>query len=721
MIPKTFFNAHHAPIGAFATFTFGSKGSTGGLGIELGGPANESIYIGVEERDRPGKYRALPFFATSSDSTADQDFDVEGLASFHRASAVTVFPDSEVTRTIGASLDEWKAGDLTFQVASPVRPIPDPDGGNEEELKAALAPAVYAEITIDNRAGKHARKAFFGFAGSDRRSGMRTWSKDGVTGIGQGSTTAIVTSDTGVYGGIAWQPEAILDPKHDENLDFLLGSLGMLVGTVPAGEVRTFRFAVCFYVQGTVTTGIDTRYLYRRWFESIESVASYALGRSAKAFEEAAQFDVRFAGNLNSDRAFMAAHALRSYYGSTQCLEREDGRPIWVVNEGEYRMMNTMDLTVDQSFLELALNPWTVRNVLDLYTERYSYEDKTRFPSCEEQHDGGIAFCHDMGIANNFSSEGRSGYEQSGLSGCFSFMSTEELVNWGLCACLYAHSTGDAAWIKSNREVFARVVRSLLNRDHPEESLRDGIMSLDSSRCEGGKEITTYDSLDASLGQARNNLYLAVKCWSLYVLLEGLLRDLGDSKLADESANQAARCASSLIAAEVDGSLPAVLGEGIPAKIIPAIEGLVYPLICGRPDILDRNGRYGDLIRALERHFDSVLKQGICLFPDGGWKLSSTSRNSWLSKIYLCQFVAEQVFGKSEDSKADRAHVSWLMDSSNAYYAWSDQMLEGKAVGSRYYPRGVTSALWISKPGEGQIRSMADVLTLGKPGVELRG
>ena len=27
---------------------------------------------------------------------------------------------------------------------------------------------------------------------------------------------------------------------------------------------------------------------------------------------------------------------------------------------------------------------------------------------------------------------------------------------------------------------------------------------------------------------------------------------------------------------------------------------------------------------------DAVLKPGLCLFEDGGWKLSSTSDNSWL-------------------------------------------------------------------------------------------
>ncbi len=31
--------------------------------------------------------------------------------------------------------------------------------------------------------------------------------------------------------------------------------------------------------------------------------------------------------------------------------------PFWVVNEGEYRMMNTLDLTIDQSFFELTNEP----------------------------------------------------------------------------------------------------------------------------------------------------------------------------------------------------------------------------------------------------------------------------------------------------------------------------------------------------------------------------
>ena len=47
-----------------------------------------------------------------------------------------------------------------------------------------------------------------------------------------------------------------------------------------------------------------------------------------------------------------------------------------IVNEGEYCMMNTLDLSVDQAFWELERNPWVVRNLLDNFVQRYMYVDE---------------------------------------------------------------------------------------------------------------------------------------------------------------------------------------------------------------------------------------------------------------------------------------------------------------------------------------------------------
>jgi hypothetical protein len=95
-----------------------------------------------------------------------------------------------------------------------------------------------------------------------------------------------------------------------------------------------------------------------------------------------------------------------------------------------------------------------------------------------------------------------------------------------------------------------------------------------------------------------------------------------------------------------------------------------------------------------------VLAKGTCLFDDGAWKMSSTSDNSWLSKIYLSQFVARRVLEMPWDDAgkaADAAHAAWLLRDENAYFAWSDQMVKGVARGSKYYPRGVTAILWLDE------------------------
>ena len=697
-----FFNAHHSPVGAFATFTFGMKGGRGGLGLELAGPANEDLYVGVEDIESPGSFRALPFFEDLR--TKSEDFDVEHLSDFTAVSRITPFSHEEIERSMGPSVDEWRARDLTFRVISPVRSIPEPGVATPNELRDAIAPVILAELTIDNRSGKSPRRAFFGYRGSDRSAGMRVLKGAQFVGIGQHTMTAIATDDPDVYAGISFQPEKVLEPESSENLNFLVGDLGLLVGGVKPGEVRTFRFALGFFREGTATTGISTRYLYRRFFDDIESVLKHGLAQFDATVQEANAFDLRLTEQLSPERRWMASHAIRSYLGSTQLFERQDGSPLWVVNEGEYRMMNTFDLTVDQAFFELSQNPWTLRNQLDLYVERYSYDDLVRLPGSMDTYPGGIAFTHDMGVANAFSRPEFSGYEQSGLRGCFSYMSAEELLNWVLSACLYHSITRDLAWVVSHRETFLNCLRSMVNRDHPEPSLRNGIMGADAARCNGGSEITTYDSLDVSLGQARNNLYLAVKGWATYALLQNLFTVLGEPAAATEAADQAAKAVTSIVnAAGEDGLLPAVIGEGVQSRIIPAIEGLVYAHITSVP--ID-----GKLLNVLSNHLQSVLRPGICKFEDGGWKLSSTSRNSWLSKIYLCQFVAENVLGYAQDIEADRAHVGWLLDLDNAYYAWSDQMLAGKAVGSRYYPRGVTCILWtVPKSSKNPLSDLANL------------
>ncbi|WP_426452605.1 glycoside hydrolase family 52 protein [Paenibacillus sp. S-38] len=694
-----FFNAHHAPIGAFASFTLGFRGKRGGLGLELGKPADENIYIGFESRSG-GYYEALPFYEEVEDASAR--YDVEKAGEKGKASGLISFGESSISREFRTGTDTWRAGDLTFRVYSPVRSVPEPGTGDPVLLKEAIVPAVFAELTLDNTQGTTARRGFFGYEGSDPYSAMRRlddMGQGGLTGIGQGRSTAIATKDEGVISALGFSLERILETKLPHNYAFGLGGTGALLMEVPPGEKRTYRFAVCFYRGGLVTSGIDAFYYYTRFFHSIEEVAGYALDRFSDLTASCTAADEWIGAEaLSPDQRFMLDHAIHSYYGSTQLLDAS-GQAIWVVNEGEYRMMNTLDLTADQLYYELILNPWTVRNELELFVNRYSYEDKVRFPGNETEYPGGLTFTHDMGVANVFSRPQYSAYELAGISDCFSYMSHEELVNWLCCALVYIEQTQDREFTAKQLGVIRQCFESMLHRDHPEAEKRNGLMGLDSTRTQGGAEISTYDSLDVSLGQSRNNIYLAGKCWAVYVGLEKLFAREGLGELSREAGQQAERCAST-IAAELtdDGNIPAVIGENNDSRIIPAIEGLVFPHFTGCGDALDPQGRFGTYIQALTKHLETVLAPGVCLFEDGAWKLSSTSNNSWLSKSYLCQFIARTILGVTWDergAKADEAHVNWLLHPQLSYWCWSDQILSGEIIGSKYYPRGVTAILWL--------------------------
>jgi hypothetical protein len=124
-------------------------------------------------------------------------------------------------------------------------------------------------------------------------------------------------------------------------------------------------------------------------------------------------------------------------------------------------------------------------------------------------------------------------------------------------------------------------------------------------------------------------------------------------------------------------------------------------------ELLTQRELFAPLHDALAEHLRTVLVPGVCRFADGGWKLSSTNDNSWLSKIYLCQHVARELFGTGPDAKADAAHRAWLLDPENAYFSWSDQMVAGKARGSKYYPRGVTAWLWLSEKAKTKAKAKA--------------
>lgn len=687
------FHAQHSPVGALASFTVGRFGAAGGPGCELSGPADAGVHVGWLE---DGVLHELPFAPMGADERARY---VQGGGD--GGGGVRTIAAEAVERGYGWCTDRWSAGDIALELLTPVPDLPDPASAPLAAQRDAFLPAILARVTLRNPGSRHRRLVFAVSQGSERwlpLAGLAGWRNRGGFGM-----AACAEPGVGIANHFDVRSAYVPGPVLPADGLFGLGHTVCIHADVAPGGERTLTIALGWYRPGPATIGIETRYWYTRLFGGIDDVLAHALARTEAIRAHCAARDAELAASgLPDERRFLLAHASRSYYGSTQLLD-DGGRPRWVVNEGEYLMMNTFDLTVDMAFHELRFSPWALRNVLEQFASEYRYEDQVFDPEdpAKALHPGGVSFAHDMGVRGVFSPAGRSSYEIAGLDRvCFSHMTTEQLQNWVCCAGIYWSQTRDAAFLARHHGLLTRCLDSLLARDHWDPARRTGLNRCESSRTYPGGEITTYDSLDHSLGQSRLNLYLAVKGWAACLALEAMLTAAGDAAAAARARAQASLAAGSIVA-RLDqrlGYIPAVLDGRNASAIIPAIEGLVFPSRMGLDSALREDGPYGALIAALKRHHRAILRDGVCLYPDGGWKLSSTADNSWMSKICLCQHVAETVLGLAQEpaaaARADRAHADWERIGS-ADRACSDQFTSGVAKGSLYYPRIVTTTLWL--------------------------
>lgn len=695
------YHTQHSPFGAFASFSIGLVGSPGGFGQSLRGAARQNVYVGFRSGDTGAQWRMLPFFRPpQSNEVAFTGGDPGNSVA---PSGFAMLEPSQYERTLGWASDTWRAaaGRFGFSLLSPFSQLPDPATLSRTAARFALAPVVTGWIEFDNRTGATPVELMFGVGELDRLQRPVQDAGLDLPGFAVGLDFGYATARSSAVGQRLGFD--VFAPKfRDYRGVHVIGGESALIFAVPAGQRKRFPLVLGFFQGADVTTGIPARYAYAQFFKSLEDVLAHGLANRAKYEKIAAQRDRELArAKLDADQKFLLAQAAHSYLGSTELLSHK-GKPLWVVNEGEYRMMNTFDLTVDQLFWELEWTPWAVRNVLDQFVDRYSYTDK--IVAGGKLVPGGLSFTHDMGVLNHFTPAGHSSYECDHLHGCFSHMTMEQLLNWVLCAVTYAEKTGDVKWLRRRQTVLLACAESMRRRDNPNPQKRDGVMKHDSARCGlDGSEITTYDSLDVSLGQARNNLYLSVKTLGAWVLLERAFKRLG---LKDDSA--AARATADLLAKTIatkfepdTQSFPAVFEKGNRSRIIPAVEGFVYPLYLGIKDATARDGRFAELLGLLSKHLCGILQPGVCLDgKSGGWKMSSTSTNTWFSKIAISQHVVRELFPEAMTDAAraaDRVHADWQRRPGCGEHAMCDQINSetGIVCGSRYYPRGVSTILWL--------------------------
>ncbi|MEN9353377.1 MAG: hypothetical protein RL318_702 [Fibrobacterota bacterium] len=680
-LASTDFHVQHGAFGAYGSFTLGKFGATGGFTVHDGRkPGSDDVYVGILAED--GTLQLMPFFKAAGRGT-------EAFAVREEGKELHVAPwgACDVTRALGWGSDAWTAEGLQLRLDTPLWPVPDPAHGEGADFVRSVLPAVTGELRVDNRHGQRPVLAIVGVCGEELGSrlhegpSMKAWSRQEREGLATSHPKAIP------FAGFSL--EKCLGRNLLVRAPHVLGACFGLAVRVEPGEELVMPLAFGWHVEGKATTGLETQYAYARHCPDLESVLGRALEEVPLRAERCRAMDrelqVRVA---SSDRRFLLAHASRAYLACSELLRETDGRLAYVVNEGEYCMMNTLDLSVDHAFFEAEFFPWASGNVLDLFLRRHSFTDRVKVPDLGT-FPGGLSFCHDMGVRNVFSAPGTSCYEIPEKDRCFSHMTCEELCNWVLLAGIHGLSEAGKDWLGAQSQTLLACQESLLVREHPDPASREGWFGTDSDRCGEGVEITTYDSLDASLARARGSLYLAVKAWACHLALARMLARAGLTESVNLSEDAARRIARAVEAVPLldNGCLPAHF-TGSQSAILPAVEPLIYPWWWGDRDAVSLEGRFGGMIKRLKAHLVAALKPGVCISPEGAWRLSSTSSMTWMSKSFLVQAVMENVLGMETDARVDTVHARWQREGVGGW-GFTDQIVDGKDVGSRLYPRGV--------------------------------
>ena len=98
------FNAQHSPMGAFMSFTCGNFGTRGGIGLQIGQPGDQEVFVGFKEGDRysGATLKCLPFYVGAVNRAADA-FLVEqaGPSEQNVKPDAEPFKDGEIARSYG--------------------------------------------------------------------------------------------------------------------------------------------------------------------------------------------------------------------------------------------------------------------------------------------------------------------------------------------------------------------------------------------------------------------------------------------------------------------------------------------------------------------------------------------------------------------------------------------------------------------------------------------
>jgi Glycosyl hydrolase family 52 len=485
-----FLNVDHAPMGACSTMAYGYHGEPCGVGWSSGVyPYWDSwgggVLLGLSGN---AGLQILPF--------------VTNLLTLPR------FPDASIRRHLTPCTDEYTVDGtgLAFTHYSPAWQMADLSTATLTEKKRFFLPATWLVFTIQNT-NSTPEDFYFGLPVAVTQE---TFANGAYEGFALGEAALAVQSGS---------CELLSGARLSAVFNGLTQGFAFHV-VVPAGQIRTLMVVIAYYRSAVVDSRTGAHYYYASLYPSMDSVIDSAFAGFGDAQVRCQQLAAALSrAGLNPYREFLASHALHAYMAVTACLLDPQGGVHWWEMEGWFNYINTFDLTVDHAFYDVYMHPWALRNVLDAFSGAlpgtgYSFDTPLYSPSGTQVSSHGFSFYHDMGYFPN--SGTRPAY-----GAC---MGDEELQSWILSAGIYWSHTGDDAWLSNNVAVLQTCLTSMLSRDNTNSAARDGI-----TKNVNAGEITTWDSLDASLVRAAFSGRLAVRNWACYLALKAMFDQVGDA------------------------------------------------------------------------------------------------------------------------------------------------------------------------------------------------
>ncbi len=448
-------------------------------------------------------------------------------------------------------------------------------------------------------------------------------------------------------------------------------------------------FVLAGYNNNTVITNkeINYKFAYTNWFDNIDDVVSYAFENIDKIRTASTEFENNLKqSRLSPQDKWLAAQAFHAYLANSWLVIDENINPAYFVWEGEFKYLNTLDVTHDYDVLPGLYFPWVIKLELDSWKKAVKEDEK------------GIVIPHDLGLRFNLADTQAykiPGWESSG-------MPVEENCNFILLAYWYWQQSSDDKYIKKLSPFIADLVSSLADRDSNANGIADIALGM-----------TTYDSdSNSALKESPDSTYLGLKELSAYTAASEIFAFVKDNKARVQVEKEAV-----LISNAIDnefnkkGYIPLSLDPDFvelslfDGKTIKAseeqgfayISGLFYPALTGlKSEALDK------VISLLNRNYPTAYQKSLVKNKDGDLAgLQLTEFNDlhlgWFSHAMMADYIAEKLFGQEYQSGS--IFFPYLYDNpygfADGYYFRGPWYPLQKAL--LYYPRGAAIFAFLKK------------------------